>query len=259
MPCKHHPGRRFCRRLLILPVFLAASLLGAAHAQAQLGHDQAEPQAQPQLSESDEHTDDAGRALSHEHATQEADGPHATHVSGLSDGPAPGEPPSHDHAAVHDQAEPALSFFNRLIAWLGKNHPMTVHFPIALLMAALLAEGLAVLTGREHFAWTGRFCAVLGGVAAVAAGVLGWFFGGFHLTDGKWADGEWLMTTHRWVGTSTALCGLLVAVLAVKSGRAGGERFRRRYRVGLVVSAGLVGAAGFFGGALIYGIDHLVW
>lgn len=254
MPNKHHPGWRFYRRLLILPVFLAASLLGAAPAQTDPGHDQAEPQAQPQQPESDEHADDAGHGLSREYAAWEADGHQAAQDIGYPEGSAPDEPSGHDQATGNDHDEPALSFVNRLIAWLGKNHPMVVHFPIALLMAALLAEGLAVLTGREHFTSTGRFCAVLGGVAAIAAGVLGWFFGGFQLTDG-----EWVKTTHRWVGTSTALWGVPVAVLALKSGLAGGERFRRRYRVGLVIGAGLVGAAGFFGGALVYGIDHLAW
>lgn len=254
MPSKHHPGRHLCRGLLILPVFLAIAMLGVASAQADLGHDHAKPPVQVQHPESDEHADDAGHALSHEHEAQQADDHHAAQDTGHPEGSAPAEPSGQDHANGHGQVEPSASFFGRLIAWLGKNHPMVVHFPIALLMAALLAEGLAVLTGREHFAWTGRYCAVLGGVAAVVAGVLGWFFGGFQLTDG-----EWVKTTHRWVGTSTALWGLLVAVLAVVSGRAGGERFRGRYRMGLVIGAGLVGTAGFFGGAWVYGIDHLAW
>ena len=66
------------------------------------------------------------------------------------------------------------------------------------------------------------------------------------------------MTTHRWLGTVTALFAALIFVLCERA--VSGAASRRPFRVALFVGAGLVSATGFFGGALIYGIDHyLEW
>ena len=45
-------------------------------------------------------------------------------------------PPSHDHATDHGDPEG----FGRVVRFLGKFHPVVVHFPIALILAAALAE-----------------------------------------------------------------------------------------------------------------------
>jgi len=138
--------------------------------------------------------------------------------------------------------------------WLGKFHPATVHFPIGLLLAAFVAEVLFVTTRRKLFDDAGRFCLWIGSLGAVMAATLGWLFGGFHLVDD-----DWLMTTHRWVGTATALIAVLALVLSERLQWRHPENGRARLRLALSLLALLVSAAGFLGGAMIYGIDHYWW
>jgi uncharacterized membrane protein len=61
--------------------------------------------------------------------------------------------------------------------WLGKTHPPAVHFPIALLTAAAVAELLRVVTGKPAFDAVSRYCIWFETLSAVTAGVLGWSAG----------------------------------------------------------------------------------
>jgi hypothetical protein len=85
----------------------------------------------------------------------------------------------------------------------------------------------------------------------VAAGVLGWFAGGFHLTDASW-----VLVTHRWLGTTTVAWSGLVLLLSEVSCWPGRPRTRMWFRVTLIVVTVLVGVTGFFGGAIVFGLDH---
>jgi plastocyanin len=141
-----------------------------------------------------------------------------------------------------------------IIRWLGKFHPPAANFPIAMLVAAALAEILFAATGRPVFDAANRFCLWFGALAAVLTGTLGWFLGGF-----RTVDPSWIMTTHRWLGTSTDVLAVLALLLGEASRRPGRQRARRWFGVLLVVVALMALAAGFFGGALIYGIRHYDW
>lgn len=91
-----------------------------------------------------------------------------------------------------------------------------------------------------------------GALAAVVTAASGWFFAGFTSSD----DGRILMI-HRWLGKSAALLALGTLWLS--------EQVRRRrlnrnwFRMALFVVAALVLGTGFFGGAMVYGIDHYAW
>lgn len=136
--------------------------------------------------------------------------------------------------------------------WLGNFHPPLVSLPIGVLLAAALAELLHLLAPRPTFDAAARFCLWLGAAGALLAGVLGWLLAGFRLTDG-----HWLLTTHRWVGTATVAWSLLVLVLGERSRRPGRPPDGRgAYRFALFAGVLLVLGAGFFGGAMVYGIEH---
>ena len=166
----------------------------------------------------------------------------------------------HNHDDDYDVAASGQSnaggfTFKRLTHWLGKFHPAAVHFPIALLMAAFLAELIAMLSGSQRYASAGRYCVVLGALSAILAGALGWFWEGF-----KWTDGDWvLMTQHRWAGTFTALLSVFLLILCPLSARPDAKVSKRLYRVTLLVTVALVGLAGFLGGVLVWGADHMAW
>jgi uncharacterized membrane protein/YHS domain-containing protein len=145
-------------------------------------------------------------------------------------------------------------FLARLVNWVGKFHPPTTHFPIGLLIAAALAEFLFMKTRRPLFDHAARFCVWVGAGGALAAVTLGWFYAGFRLVDE-----DWIMTSHRWLGTSVALLSLAVAWLSFASHRGDRVRCRAAYRAALFLTVALVSAAGFLGGAMVYGIDHYAW
>ena len=153
----------------------------------------------------------------------------------------------HDHGHRHAQGR---GFFAKAFGWLGKFHPPMVNFPIAMILGAALAEMLLVATKRSFFVNAGRFCLWVGCVGAVVAAVLGWFFGGF-----LFVDESWILTTHRWLGTTTAACSVLLLVVGEQTFRRA-DATRRRYRASLIIGASLVGVSGFFGGSLAYGVNH---
>lgn len=190
--------------------------------------------------------DSGNGALEHEHEHEGASPePDAVH-----DDQGPKEHATH----VHEHSTPHAIGLAKFIRWLGNFHPPMVNFPIGLLTAAAVAELLLALTKRPTFAAAVNFCVWFGGIGAIAAAVLGWFFGGFHLVDD-----DWILTTHRWVGTSTALWALLLLWLNLRSQTSGREGGRQTFRAALFAGAGLASAAGFLGGAMVYGIDHYAW
>lgn len=163
------------------------------------------------------------------------------------------EPSARDSAEdhLHDHSAPTTP---RFVAWLGRFHPPATHLPIGMLLGAAIAEILLVVTGRPGFRTAAAFCLVVGVVGAYAAAILGWFNGGFALTDD-----DWIQTTHRWLGTSTAVLGLAAAALHARTLRTTGPRAVLAFRAALFATAALICITGFFGGSLVYGIDHYAW
>ncbi len=78
----------------------------------------------------------------------------------------------HDHATDHGESD--ASGLGKLVNFAGKFHPVVVHFPIALGLAALLAEILALFTKAELFRAAARFSIVTAALGALVAVPLGW-------------------------------------------------------------------------------------
>ncbi len=170
---------------------------------------------------------------------------------------------SQDHDAVeqeHDHASHAhggeISGVSRLARWLGKFHPVVVHFPIALLIAAAAAELLKCLLGVEWLGGAARFSVLAGAAGAVVAAPLGWLDAAFAGYTGSLA---WTLEVHRWLGTTTAVWSVMTAVLCEASIRSRDGKYRRWYLSTLVVGVALVGVTGHFGGTLIFGRGYYSW
>lgn len=173
--------------------------------------------------------------------------------------------------------------------WLrlaGRAHPLVVHFPIALLFAALFFELLGVqrrrievvraspgsaeaaasrpvltVRGPSEAAYA---CLLLGVLSAAAAIGSGWFNADFE-SHGKSASPT--IFWHRW----TAIGAGSLALLAVLIGATARRRIRLRdevdvplrpatlsiYRLALVLNVVLLSIAGHLGGSLVYGDDYL--
>lgn len=160
---------------------------------------------------------------------------------------------AHDHS-THGPSNALLETgFGRFLVWLGKLHPAAVHFPIALLMGAALAELLSTRFKPEFFGNAARFCLWLGAFGALGAASLGWLYGGFRLVDE-----ETVLALHRWNGTAIALLALLALWLNETRVRAQPSR-KGMYRSTLFLTALLVGLNGYLGGFMVYGPEQHQW
>ncbi len=222
---------------------LASTASEANHTEGH-DHDSTDEHSHMGAEHRDEVSSVAQENQNHEHTTGAAPRPGAGEAALLDAG--------HDHSAHEVQGE--SSFLARAVNWIGKSHPPATHFPIGLLTAAAFAELLFMRTKRPLFDNAAQFCVWLGAGGAVSAAVLGWCFAGFYLVDDTW-----ILTTHRWLGTSVALLSLVVAGLSIVSHREGQAKRRPAYRATLFLTVSLVGATGFLGGAMIYGINHYAW
>lgn len=142
-----------------------------------------------------------------------------------------------------------MGFFGRLLDWLGRTHPVIVHFPIAFFPAALFTA--VVGRRRPGFATPVQFLVVAGGIIAPISALLGWFNGGFSMSD---ADP--LMMAHRWLGSAIGVGGLALGIWA----------WRRPWEdrgagmiAALTAMTIAIAVQGWFGGALVHGIDHMNW
>ena len=159
-------------------------------------------------------------------------------------------------SSLADKPVGSMPTWKRAIRWVGRFHPVSTHFPVALMYVAVFAEGLAWWSRRESWMQTIRFLVILGALGAVAAASLGWINAGFTSYVGSSAT---ILKYHRWLGTFTAGWTLLCAGLAMAAECKEGTPDRQRFRGALLVGGLLVGISGFLGSALIFGIDHYSW
>jgi uncharacterized membrane protein len=132
------------------------------------------------------------------------------------------------------------------MAW-GKLHLLVLHFPIALILATLLADGLFLATKRGFFKTAGLYCLILAALAAIPTVIFGDI-----LLDAEEFTGAAaaLAETHESLGIATLVVTLLAA--GVRLARRGEPRGVWAYGyAALIVAAGvLVSLAGHWGGML---------
>ncbi len=157
--------------------------------------------------------------------------------------PRPDAPP--DAPAVSVERHPPERTRASVATWVSHFHPVMVHFPVALLVAAALAELLARLSGSRGLRTAATFCLTLGALSALPSAGLGWL-----LAEGASHQGRELLH-HRWLGVSTAVFSLVVLW--------GGAKRPALRLLMLLALAGLVGATGHTGGTLTYGVKWLQW
>jgi uncharacterized membrane protein len=130
---------------------------------------------------------------------------------------------------------------------ISRLHPLLVHFPIALVLAAAGAECVVIATTRT--AW--RTVAVANIRAAAAMGVVtaitGWIFARAPFVD-LGPTLEW----HRWLGMAAAAAAIGAALLSSRlCGASRASAFA--YRGMLFVTALLVTVTAHSGGTLVWG------
>ena len=123
-------------------------------------------------------------------------------------------------------------------------HPATVHFPIALLLAAALAEFASIFRPSARLTNAASVMVWGGAAGAVFAALFGWIHTGF------WFAGDATMQWHRWTGTGLAVLAPVAAILSMRTNR-------WPFRILLLATTLALVAQGYWGGELAHGPNQL--
>jgi uncharacterized membrane protein len=134
---------------------------------------------------------------------------------------------------------------------VGRLHPLLIHFPIALVLGAALAELAAMATADGRWRTVAITNVRAGAVFAVLAAIAGW-----RLAMAPDMEGSPLLEWHRWLGALAAGTALAAALAAPGVGPSSPLGVRI-YRIALFVAGTFVAVAGHFGGLLVWGADFL--
>ena len=134
---------------------------------------------------------------------------------------------------------------------VGRFHPLLVHFPIALVLAAAGAELGASLTRRASW----RTVAVVNLRAGAAMTVLT-MIAGLVLATASFVEATPSLTLHKWTGLIAAVV-TVAAALASRRAELEAPSSVMVYRSALFAAAALVALAAHLGAALVWGPDFL--
>jgi len=138
------------------------------------------------------------------------------------------------------------------MALVGRLHPLLIHFPIALVIAAGLAECAAIVSGNENWRTVAVGNVRAGAVFALLAAIAGW-----RLALAPEMEVSPLLEWHRWLGISGA-GSAIAAALATGAGRRRSTLQVWIYRIALAIAALLMAITGHLGGSLVWGVNFLV-
>lgn len=147
-----------------------------------------------------------------------------------------------------------------LLFMAGRLHPVLVHFPIALIIVAALAELISSFGSSRRIRASnqpGQFayvCLSIGFAGTVLAAVSGWLNADTQEFLGDASSVLWL---HRLLGVQLVIVTAGCWLFALRARLGHGVANLIFYRMLLLFSFGLTAGAGHFGGTLVHGPDYL--
>jgi uncharacterized membrane protein len=134
--------------------------------------------------------------------------------------------------------------------WLGRLHPGLVHFPVALLIFAFVAEMCCIATKDGRYSDIARFLVNMAAWVSIPAAATGFLRAGTITMD---AAEQHLFAIHRIFGIATPILAFLCAGLSAGLRRSGQIWEQMLYRVVLGMAAVSVAVAGYYGGEIVFG------
>ena len=131
-----------------------------------------------------------------------------------------------------------------IFTFLGRLHPMIVHFPIGLLYGALLFEFVAWKSNASKFFAGTKILVFTGALAAIISVVLGLILSN---TD---SYGSNVLSLHQWIGIATMVFAIVTAYCYQKGSR------KAQYAMLFATVLGVT-VAGHYGAELTHGEDYL--
>ena len=135
----------------------------------------------------------------------------------------------------------------------GRYHPAVVHFPLALVVAAGIAELLYATRKKQYFGDAARFMISLAAWLSIPAAVLGLMTAAGRSYG---ADLSTMFSYHRIAGIALPVLTFLAAGLCEGTRRSGQVWEQMLYRAILALAVLGALAAGHYGARLVYGPDY---
>jgi len=132
------------------------------------------------------------------------------------------------------------------VQFIGRFHPLLVHFPIALFLLVPVLEIVGRSARFEYLRLSVSFVLTLATLAATTAAILGWCLG----RSGGYSGS--LITQHMWGGLLLSIVCWLCWLLRTQLSELGVT-----YAIALVLGVGLVAWTGYRGGQMSLGRNHL--
>ncbi len=142
----------------------------------------------------------------------------------------------------------------KFLYWLGDFHPASTDITVGAILLDFLSEILLLITRKQSFAVSTRYCIWIGGIGAIVTAALGWCFAGV-----VFYDQVSILTIHRIFGSFVGLWGPATLAISEISRAKNSSGWTWTFRGALFFLALVVGTTGYLGGSMIYGLDHYVW
>jgi uncharacterized membrane protein len=139
---------------------------------------------------------------------------------------------------------------NWFLQFLGRLHPLLVHFPIGLLAIGFVLELLTIKGKRKGLREGINLMVYIGAGFAVFSALFGWFL----KTQEEYAGN--LVDNHQYTGIATAVLAVTTALL-LKSGLKKLPVNLKAYRIVFFTTVILLTIAGHLGANLTHGEDYL--
>ena len=152
--------------------------------------------------------------------------------------------------AVAQSGEEAQATF-WLWQFLGRLHPLAVHFPVGLLLFAAVIELFTIRNYYSPYRAGINLMIYVGAFAAVLAAALGLVLANVEDYGGD------TLTLHQWTGVATAVLGLITLYLLLRINKSNRPVQIKAYRTLLFFTAFGVSVAGHYGASLTHGEEYL--
>lgn len=148
---------------------------------------------------------------------------------------------------------PETGFLTNFWLWqfLGRLHPMIVHFPISLLVIALVLELFTISRKTQELRSAIHLLLVIGALSAIAAVVFGWLLKTQDAYSGN------VLVIHQWSGIATAVLAIATVLLHRLIILHNKKNLFKSYRAILISTVLGVTVAGHYGASLTHGTDFL--
>jgi uncharacterized membrane protein/mono/diheme cytochrome c family protein len=150
-------------------------------------------------------------------------------------------------------ALPEVSALENFWLWqfLGRLHPLIVHFPIGLLVVVLVLEIFTLKRKNQEWRTAIDIILIMGASSAVVAALFGWLL----KAQDQYSDGTLLI--HQWAGVATAVLATSTVMLHRLIVRHHRAHLLKIYRAVLTFTVLGVTVAGHYGASLTHGPDFL--